>query len=277
MADRANAASRCLAEAEVYKGLKLYVVTLLVLTCVAWGIFLVRALIQHQIQLDSSLFSAAGHQFSDFTVLSKRAAHFGEPNLLLRTDISPDIYPYPVPSIYVFLFFVRLFANPLAAYLAFVLLSFFVATGCFSWRAKRISPGWLPQVAIWSTLLLGFPLLFLIIRGNIEAVIWVLSLLGIVAYTRNRMLTSAILWALAASMKIIPGLLFVLFLAKRRYRIFVLAIASTIAFSVLALAGLGPTIRQAASDSARTRSLLLNRVSPCVAAAPNSMYRFSGR
>ena len=75
--------------------------------------------------------------------------------MLSRTDIKV-FYPYPVPSIYAFLFFIRLFPNPLAAYLTFVLLSFFVATCFFSLRVKRIAPKLLPQVAVWSTLLLGF-------------------------------------------------------------------------------------------------------------------------
>ena len=206
------------------------------------------------------------YAYSDFTYLAERVAHFGEPDMLSRTDLKGP-FPYPVPSIYAYLFFIRLFPNPLAAYLVFAILSFFVATCWFSLHVKRIAPGWLPQVAVWSTLLFGFPLFFLIIRGNIEAVIWVLILLGIVAYTHNRMLTSAILWALAASMKITPGLLFVLFLAKRRYRIFAIAIAVTVAVSVLALAGVGPTIRQALSDNSKSAPYLrdtyiLGRVIP---------------
>ena len=97
--------------------------------------------------------------------------------------------------------------------------------------------------------------MFLLDRGNIEAVIWVLVLLGIVAYTRNRMLASAILWALAASMKIFPGLLFLLFLARRKYRMFALAVTATVAFAVLALAGIGPTIRQAALRQLKKRAI----------------------
>ena len=247
--------SRYDSRTEVRKGLRTYVVTFFLLTIVAWCASELRGFAIYD-----------SYAFTDFTDLAARVAHFGEPDMLSRTDFKGP-YPYPVPSIYAYLFFIRLFPNPLAAYLAFALLSFFVATCCFSLRVKRIAPGWLPQVAVWSTLLFGYPLLFLIIRGNIEAVIWVLILLGIVAYTRNRMLISAILWALATSMKIAPGLLFVLFLAKRKYRMFAIAIAVTVAFSVLALAGVGPTIRQALSDSSKSApylrdTFILGRVSP---------------
>jgi Glycosyltransferase family 87 len=227
----------------------------LLLTAVAWSALWIRG---HTIS-DSNA-------FTDFTNLAVRVAHFGEPDMLSRTDFK-WLYPYPVPSIYAYLFFIRLFPHPLAAYLAFAILAFFVATCWFSWRVKKLAPGWLPQVAVWSTLLFGYPLLFLIIRGNIEAVIWVFILLGIVAYARNRMLISAILWALATSMKITPGLLFVLFLARRKYRMFVIALAITAAFSLLALAGVGPTIRQAISDSSKSApylrdTFILGRFSP---------------
>lgn len=256
--------SRRMSEGEVYKGIRIYVVTLLVLTVVAWCAVGIGRYTLHGPYPHPSLL-APETPFTDFTYLSARIAHFGEPNMLSRTDFM-EPFAYPVPSIYAYLIFIRLFPNPLAAYLAFALLSFFIATYCFSLRVKRIAPGWLPQVAVWSTLL-GFPLVILIDRGNIEAVIWVLVLLGIVAYTRDRILTSAILWALATSMKITSGLLFVLFLAKRKYGMFVLAIVATVAFSVLALAGVGPTIRQAASDSSKNApylrdTFILARVSP---------------
>jgi hypothetical protein len=103
---------------------------------------------------------------------------------------------------------------------------------------------------------MGFPLLFLLDRGNIEAVIWVLITLSIVAYTRDRMLIAALLLGLATSMKIFPGLLFLLFLAKRKYGAFALAIAATAVFSIAALAGVGPSIRQAAADSSQSAQFL---------------------
>ena len=59
-------------------------------------------------------------------------------------------------------------------------------------------------------------------------------------------------------MKIFPRLLFLLFLAKRRYWMFVLAVAATATFTVLALAGIGPTIRQAAADNSKSAPFLLD-------------------
>ena len=245
--------------ATVRTALKSYIAALLLLTFVASCVVSVRKFVLHKPDTHSLAFCCTGAEFSDFTDLSQRVAHFGEPDMLSRTDIvGTTPYPYPVPSIYAFLFFVRLFQRPLDAYLLFALLSLYVATFCLSLRVKRISAGPLPQIAIWSTALLSYPLAFLLDRGNIEAVIWAFVLLGIVAYTRNRMFTSAILWAVAASMKIFPCLLFAMFLAKRRYRAFGFAIAATATITLLALAGVGPTIRQAASDSSRSTPWAMN-------------------
>lgn len=247
------------------RGLWVYLGTLMVLTALAWGSFLIRGPIQHRMQLHSSLFCCPGFQYSDFLDLSLRVAHFGEPHMLTRNDFTlpypnprPVPYPYPVPSVYAFLIFVRLFPNhPLAAYLIFVMIAFLVATGYLSLRVRRLTGKQLPEIAVWATLLCAYPLLTLIDRANIEAFIWVLVLLGLSAFTRNRDLMAAILWAVAASMKIFPGFLF-LFLARRRYGMFAAAAAFTAFFSVLALAGVGPTIHQAAMDSTQSTPFIVN-------------------
>jgi hypothetical protein len=251
--DRASSSGSAIT---VRNALKIYIVAFWLLTIIAVCVLGIHKFVLHKPEADGLIFCCRAQEFSDFTFLSQRVAHFREPDMLSRTDAIP--YPYPVPSIYAFLFFIRLFPVPLVAYLIFALLSVCSATCWLSWRVKTLSPGHLPQIAIWSTLLLSYPLAFLLDRGNIEAVIWALVLLGIVAYTRNRMFTSAILWALAASMKIFPCLLFAMFLAKRKYRLFGFAIAATAMLTLLALAGVGPTIRQAASNSSRNAAWLTN-------------------
>jgi hypothetical protein len=248
----------------VSRGLWVYLGTLLVLTALGWGTFLIRGPIQHKMKLHESLSCCPGYQYSDFVDLSLRVAHFGEPHMLTRNDftlpyLDPQSvpYPYPVPSVYAFLIFLRLFPNhALTAYLIFVMFAFLAATGYLSLRVRRLTGKQLPQIAIWATLLCAYPLLILIDRANIEAFIWVLVLLGLAAFTRNRMLLAAILWAVAASMKIFPGFLFFLFLARRRYGMFAAAVAFMVLFSVLALAGIGPTIHQAAMESSQSTPFL---------------------
>lgn len=193
--------------------------------------------------------------FTDFTTLAACAARFGEPDMLTSPDLDQP-YPYPVPTIYIYLFFVRLFQHPLVAELVVTLLIFYVATALFSLRVHRVTPAVLPQAAIWLTFLFGFPLLFLLYRANIEGVIWMLVLLGTVAFARSRVYLAAIFWSFGASMKIVPALYFALFLSTRRYRVFAFALIMTLTVSLLTLAGIGPTLSQAVRDSALSAPFL---------------------
>jgi Glycosyltransferase family 87 len=242
----------------VMKSLRLYLITLLALSAVAWSVVGIRGLILHEPYPRNSLFVNPSVRFTDFTDFSQRVAHFGESDMLSRTDIQVR-FPYPVPTIYAFLIFVRLFREPLIAYIAFVVSIFVAATCGLSLKVHQVSPGILPQLTVWLTLLLAFPVLFLIDRGNIEAVVWLLTLLGIVAYVKDWMKSAALFLALAASMKIYPGLFFLLFLAKRRYWTFGLAVVATLTTYVLALAGVGPTIAKAAHDSSEGAAYLANK------------------
>ena len=145
MADREDTAPRPLAEAEVFKGLKIYVITLVALTAIAWTIAGIRGVMLHEPYPRNTLFFNPEVRFSDFLDLSERVPHMGEPHVLSRTDIKttfpyPYPYPYPAASFYVFVFFVRLFPKPLAAYLTFVLLAFFTATGFLSLHVHPLTP-----------------------------------------------------------------------------------------------------------------------------------------
>jgi Glycosyltransferase family 87 len=238
----------------ICKSLKLYLAILLGLTILGLCTVGVRKHILHDPYPRNSLFVQPEYRFNDFTYLADQVARFGEINVLTGVD-SRTPFPYPAPSIFAYLFFVRLFPHPLTAYLVFILLVFVAATCAFCWRLG-FDPAQLPQLAVWATLFFGFPLWFLIDRGNIEAIVWLLVLLGTYFYTKNRMAAAAILLAAAASMKIFPGLLFLLFLAKRKYGAFALAVVATGLITLGTLKGVGPTVHQALSDNSKGASAL---------------------
>jgi hypothetical protein len=251
VADRASSAQ---SEATVRNALVAYLAILWFLTIVAACLVGLNKHTFRQAYPRDLVFCCRLADFSDFTDFRDRVFHFGEPGMLSSANFVP--FPYPVPTIYAFLFFTRLTPRPLGAYLLFVILLFCSATYCLSLRVWRIFPGYVPQVAVWSTLLLCYPLAFLLDRANIEAVVWAFVLLGTAAYVRNRTFASALLWSVAASMKIFPAVLFALFIARRRYGAFVLAAVATAIITLLALAGIGPTIHQAVLDSSRSAAFL---------------------
>ena len=74
--------SRRLAEAELFKGLRIYLITLLILTAVAWCVVGVRGRLLHEPYPRNTLLFIPQVRFSDFTDLSERVPHFAEPNVL---------------------------------------------------------------------------------------------------------------------------------------------------------------------------------------------------
>ena len=92
---------------------------------------------------------------------------------------------------------------------------------------------------------LAFPLVFLVQRGNIEIVLWIVSTLGILAYLRGRPYLAAVLWGIAACIKIYPILLVGLFLGRRlrgQTGPFLVGIGTAILCTVAALWYVGPSI-----------------------------------
>ena len=199
-------------------------------------------------------------RFTDFTGAAVRVEHFGEPDMMSRREFGGrgyEVFPYPVPAVYAYLFFNRTFPDPLKAYLWTVLLSAVIAAGILALRLGQLLPNRkLPYVLVAVTVMTCYPLLFLLDRGNLEGLIWIWLLLALLSFYKQLFTTAAILLALAAAMKLFPALLFLLFLAKRRYRAFFIALLVSIAVTVLSWIGVGPTIKQAMLDSSKSSTML---------------------
>jgi hypothetical protein len=101
-------------------------------------------------------------------------------------------------------------------------------------------------------LLFCFPLVFLIQRANIEIVLWIIIVLGILAYRKGAAIPAAVLFGIAASVKLYPIFLLGLFLkpAGKRNRhdlpAFAIGIATAVVALLAATAYAGPTFMLAA-------------------------------
>jgi hypothetical protein len=90
--------------------------------------------------------------------------------------------------------------------------------------------------------LISFPIARLVDEGNLELVLWILAALGAWAYLREADDTAAVLWGLAAAMKLYPVILLILLLPRRRWRAFAVGVATFVGATVLSLWWLGPTM-----------------------------------
>jgi hypothetical protein len=150
---------------------------------------------------------------------------------------------YPAPMMCGYVLFARIFPRPLNAYLAFLVISAVSGAACLIWalsdsRANR----WRLAGAVVISLVLSYPLLFVLERANLEGIVWTVTALGLTAFVARHHKTAGVLFALAASMKIYPGILVLLLVARKRYKEAVISMVAGVIFTVIALRVLGPSI-----------------------------------
>jgi Glycosyltransferase family 87 len=144
------------------------------------------------------------------------------------------------------------FGHPVEFYLGIFALWLGVAIGGI--RRLLITLGIRPITAVLFPLTLAavsFPIEGLLQRGNIELFVWIFAAAGTWAFLRDRDKTAAVLWGLAASIKLFPIILLVLFVAKPRFRALLLGLTTFVISSVLSMVYLGPSVKLAFERSLR--------------------------
>jgi hypothetical protein len=96
---------------------------------------------------------------------------------------------------------------------------------------------------------ISFPVERLVHEGNIELVIWVLTALGVWAWWRGHDEAAAVLWGLAAAMKLFPIVLLILLLPRGKWRAFAAGVGTFVGATVLSLWWLGPSFGVACRGS----------------------------
>jgi hypothetical protein len=200
-----------------------------------WGIavmsVLVRGVVLRQGFPFNTFLLVPSYRFSDFTVYDDRFAMWGHGDKFF--SLPGFKFDYPAPMLLGQLSFYRLSSHPLYAYLVTVVV-FAVAgailAGLAIPRESRVRL--LAVVAAVSTAVFSFPLFFLLDRANTEGLVWIVCSIGLVLFAMRRYCRAGIFLALATSMKIFPGVLLLLLLAKKRYRDFCISLAAVLAFTI---------------------------------------------
>jgi Glycosyltransferase family 87 len=103
--------------------------------------------------------------------------------------------------------------------------------------------GWMTTTLFPVTLVVvSFPIVGLLQQGNIELFMWISAGVGTWLFLRGHDDAAAVLWGLAAAVKLYPVILLSLLLPRGRWRAFGVGVATFIGATVLSLAWLGPTI-----------------------------------
>jgi hypothetical protein len=186
-----------------------------------------------------------GRAFADILVYHARFTLFHTRKFFLITrGISAFAYPAGAAPVYEAF---NTFAHPDSVYLVVAAIWTTIFTA-ITWAilAKASSASTATRLYL-RLALLSFPLVFLIERANIEIVLWMIVVLGILAYRKGYAVPAAILFGVAASMKLYPIFLLGLFLKRRRdLPAFAAGVITALAATGLAIAYAGPTFSIAA-------------------------------
>ncbi len=189
-----------------------------------------------------------GDRFSDWYNFLPRTAHLGEAGMLTRPELG-FLFPYPLPSILPYVIIQHLSSHPVRTFLITTLVCMLGGAALFSWYIqRRFKPAFVVQLFIWSTVLIGYPGVFLFDRGNIEVFLWVLVAAGIFSFVQHRPYIAATCFAIAASMKIYPAIFLLLFIPRRQYRAIAYGVVIVAAITLGMFAIVGPTIPGALRD-----------------------------
>lgn len=187
----------------------------------------------------------SGPNFEDIIVYKGRFTLYHSAKFFTSRAYSAFAYPAGAAPIYA-LFYATADATTTYLLLAFAATISALTAAFLFLRHHAATKLFLPL------LLFSYPLIFLIQRANIELILWLIVALGIVADRRNLAIPAAILFGLAAAIKLYPILLLGLFLKPKATRsrndlpAFAIGILTFALATAAAIATTGPTFAIAA-------------------------------
>jgi hypothetical protein len=170
---------------------------------------------------------SAKYQVGTYSFLHSNAQLFG------------TLFPknYPPFGVVIYLFLLQA-CSPYALPVLLASVLGAVAVACaLLWRRVRHleSYRWYIGVAIFATGLFGWGTLQVVMRGNIEGLLWVAVSLGAALFARRSYRSSAVAFAIASCIKPYPMLWFALMARHRRYREVALGLVSAAALTLASL------------------------------------------
>lgn len=204
-------------------------------------LFAVAAAILWLLPLASShsILFPSGPIFEDIIVYKGRFTVYH--TLKFFTSRAYSAFAYPAGAAPIYEAFYQT-SNPISTYLLLATIATTLALAATLFYLRRNNAAKLFPLL----LLLSFPLVFLIQRANIEIVLWIIVALGILAYRKNAAIPAAILFGLAAPIKLYPIFLLGLFLKRKRdLPAFAIGLLTAILSLTAAIAYTGPTFATA--------------------------------
>jgi len=168
-------------------------------------------------------------------------------------NVAGKPWPYPMYSPVAYPPFAAAVMAPMYAFrvpeLLYLAVSGAWIAALVGWVARglvRAGTGVATAVAMpLSLALISFPILRMVHQGNVEIVLWMFTAVGVLMFLRGHNDAAAVLWGLAAAMKMFPMVLLVLLLPRGKWRAFAVGAGTFFGATLWALWWLGPSVRVA--------------------------------
>lgn len=139
--------------------------------------------------------------------------------------------------------------------LLFLLIAALALVWALSWSIRALIRAGISKATaaafVVSLAFMSFPLARLLPQGNIELILWIFVIAGIRQYSRGRDGMAAVLWGLAAAVKLYPLALLLLFLRQSRFRPLAVGVLTFVVSTWLSLLYMGPSVGTALAGSIR--------------------------
>ncbi len=231
----------------VPRPLRIFLTVYVLYTAVTWISCLIHYRLGHSQPYSSPFIHQSWDPFTDFRTYNFRFQLFFHRAEFFNqySNFQLPYFSYPAPAAVVYRFFYGL-GRPTRDYLMLGGVWALCLTFGLYWMLRR--SGSRVGVAAGVALLMlagAFPLDFMLERGNLELVVWILVYLGAFLYLSGYAKSAAVLLGAAASMKIYPIIFCGLLLQRRRYGAVGVAILTAAVCDVLSLWYAGPTFMTA--------------------------------
>jgi hypothetical protein len=218
----------------VQSALLWYLLTFVVLNLYIWATYLPH---RH----DPLAFPLGGlvERFGDLLRFSGKYQVGKDPRMIDSEHLIGTLYPknYPPFSVAIYLFLLQV-CSPYALVVDLVVVLGAVSVAStLLWRRVRRCEGyrWYVGAAIFGTAFFGWGTEQVIIRGNIEGLVWICVCIGAALFSRRKYRGAAMAFGVACCMKPFPVLWFALMARHRRYREVLLGLASAAAVTLASL------------------------------------------
>lgn len=219
----------------------------LLYTAVTWISCAIHYRLGHSQAYSSPFIHKSWDPFTDYRTYYMRFGRYFHKQEFFNQYPDRDLpyFSYPAPAAVVYNAFYS-FHRPTRVYLLLGLgWASLLTLGLFRVLERVGVRRWIAATLAILMFAGAFPFDFMLERGNLELVVWILVFAGVFLYLRRYDNAAAVVLGVAASIKIFPLIFFGILLHRRRYGAVALACLAAVICDVLSLWYAGPTFMTA--------------------------------